>query len=854
MSKSDGMFRADGANSNLSPIIQSKQQVRSNSSPSTRPVINNKRTGNDFLLWDIFKPETFLQGESNTIGGDHISAMNTLGSSFTGSATPTSMISPTNNSDNKSGKKISSQFEVQSRTAPNSHRVKVINKVKSSVSKHSNAGRKKRRRRHFSCATCRKLKTKCIIQPGALCCDRCSRLGQKCVMPKEAFAKNSNLKLQSSNAIPSGSVIPNGKTSKPDIEIGSGIGEVQSKVDSLDSKMNTLMDMMDTLLDNRSMEAEHSNMESLGKNHVEDSSCNIMERYNGMAPLNAINKIHSCIFNGSSMGKDIFQQVLQQFIEFYSLNESVCLQLSRKFLETAHYWIVPGGISEIDREYVLRHPMNTCVYVTLELGFKDEHVSAKDETLLYSITRKLAANTSLSLPLSDHEIEALLYITIYGLSRRPQQRRKSANESRTKNHIGTFDEFDGWLLSSECFNHCIISLDLLNIQRRVSEDIFNDDDLFHLRIFNAACCCHYQYCVGYSRPSVIKRSYVDIHRLILQYPMATIGDAIKVAELELFQRVAVDIREVPSDNIEIRTIIMDSNPTKIVEFLDLSDWFRNWKRIISKDVTGALYLSFLFAKLSLTRQFLVNGKEMKSEDRQVAYNSTIRCAFDTINHLLQLPKDSIKGCPSFLLCEVVYACMTLFDYLKFMKDIERNMTISIISKVYWHLNKAGETTNLATDTIAKLIYKLVEMASNHQEIKYKKRPSFVGSGSITAQYMNRGHSTHRNTQQQTHVSPEDLPVSVRKHTHSPSSCQTLSETSTGDSNLGDQTESESKEDPREYERQSSPTIDQPTLASFSSISSTPKGAGTESHFQLPDVSNFKNFEEFFSDIFNDNPF
>ncbi|VEU23622.1 DEKNAAC104783 [Brettanomyces naardenensis] len=392
----------------------------------------------------------------------------------------------------------------------------------------------------------------------------------------------------------------------------------------------------------------------------------------------------------------------------------------------------------------------------------------------------------MAIPLSDHDIEALLYICTYGLTRR------SSNQQGTK--------IDSWMLSSLGFNHCIVSLDLRNILIRVSMGIFNDDDLFHLRIFNAICCCHYQFSVGYGRPVAIDSSYADLHKLILQFPTATVGDAIKVAELELYELLA---KESGQDSAGDDSYYESSTSSPILSFSSLTEWRSSWEKIISKDITQGLNLSYYFSHIMKGRRIIQEKGHQDDPTLPLAYNTACQYSFEIINRLLELPESSVRGTPSFHLSQIVYACATLFDFLDTMKPTERKMSLNLISKVYWHLNKSGEQINVATDTIARLIRKLVELASNHQPMEYKQTVGFVGTGSITEQYIRKRHIKRRDSQQQRRLSVEDLP-GLAKGGRVPI-----------------------KESPEPF-------------------STTPS---SDVEFQLPDVSNFENFEDFFYDIF-----
>ena len=163
-------------------------------------------------------------------------------------------------------------------------------------------------------------------------------------------------------------------------------------------------------------------------------------------------------------------------------------------------------------------------------------------------------------------------------------------------------------------------------------------------------------------------------------------------------------------------------------FDDLEEWYHNWGKIMSKDVTHGLQLSYYFAHVVLALQLMKyhgdgsrnkskggNNESLKNSARDVsvAHEQACKYSFCIIKLFLSLPKDSIKGSPLFLFCEIVYACVSLFDFRESMNMKKQKASLSAISKVYWHLNKAGEGINVATESIAGFVRKLVELAYNH---------------------------------------------------------------------------------------------------------------------------------------------
>ena len=246
-----------------------------------------------------------------------------------------------------------------------------------------------------------------------------------------------------------------------------------------------------------------------------------------------------------------------------------------------------------------------------------------------------------------------------------------------------------------------------------------------------------------------------------------------------------------------------------------------------------------------------------ARDVSVAHEQACKYSFCIIKLFLSLPKDSIKGSPLFLFCEIVYACVSLFDFRESMNMKKQKASLSAISKVYWHLNKAGEGINVATESIAGLVRKLVELANNHEKLKYEEAASFVGSGSITETYIRKRHIKRRDSQQQRHLSVEDLPALVREkrrrsslHFEGTKKGLQLKQCAT-DSSLD-------RNGALQNVRSAnvSPKYGKTRLLDSMLLEEQPESGDADvlagdNDIIIPDVTNFRSFEEFFYDIFNE---
>ncbi|KAG7884003.1 hypothetical protein KL938_002588 [Ogataea parapolymorpha] len=533
----------------------------------------------------------------------------------------------------------------------------------------------KKKRRIFSCESCRKLKTKCDYDASQGSCKRCLRLRLECSLVENG----TRLNRQEFEPTPS----------EP---ADSRLRRVEQAVESFDGKLTSLLDLV---------------KQSLGSGNQLDFSVahenELLANHDALAPLNVIKQIDSKLFNRASR-HDPFKRICDEFLRFYFDNERLCLELSRSFLEISHFWIIPGGITSIDRKYVLEHPFITCVFVLLAMCFDENYKYVQEQQQLYMLATKLLGIALVTEPLSDHDIEAILYISLYNIARKPKQ-----------------SEFDSWLLSSIGLKHLIISIDFKNISRRVGMNIFNEVDLFHLRIFNSMCSCHFQNSIGYARPIMLTSTYYDLFELTLKFPKATLGDAIKVAEIELYLGLS---RGLTSSAL---SYYVDG---ELLCFPEQHEWKQKWSKVIQKDVSQMLTFAYNFSHIMLARK-LVEKPDASRPELRVCYGTACQYSFETLNRFLLLSNNLVKGSPSFQLNLVVYACITLCDYLDTMGADERKMSLNLISKIYWHLNKVGEKMNDATDTIAKIVRKLVDIANETHSQSAKARNSSQNSETLS---------------------------------------------------------------------------------------------------------------------------
>lgn len=643
----------------------------------------------------------------------------------------------------------------------------------------------KRKRKTFSCDNCRQLKTKCVsnILGG---CERCSRLKIECNLSSTKPYTSSETIEKLGNISETIKSVANESLKNESVRLKN----IEDNIIKMNQNIECLVEMQSQTknliknLDKNSVSqnntgdgipqsvnylnnSNHSGIFGVnfnknvsyerGRQFSNDGSlmsssdtetpnigsfvelkAQLPQRKDKSAPLNLIESVETSIFGKNLNGnRSDFIRALDKFTEFYLKNDALCLELSKEFLDFSHYYIIPGGISVIDREYVLEHPMITCVFVLIAMANSKEYKNSEKMHEVEQLLKNILFSINDKYPLSDHDIEAILYICMYNIC-----------------------DIDLWLLSGIGIMHFFISVDLRSIiDRVVDKAIYFDDDLFHLRILNSLCSCHLEYAVGKGRNTLINEILWKVHGLSILFPKATIGDAIQVSKLDFFQ----NLIKLYLNNDYFIDFQNDKIDEQKVEVKELSKWKHKWKKIIAKDVSKITSYTYHFGYILLSRKYIdtAGNNDSDNASNKLALKTAIAHSFDLLEIFVHTSIEFIKNIPDFQLQEIVYASLTLMEYLSRMNANEKELTISYISKTYWYLNKRGQEMNDLTNTIAIIVKKLVEMAGEDKELQIYSTEvidkGFIGSGSHTG--MGRYRELRvRDTPQQRRLSREDLPL------------------------------------------------------------------------------------------------
>lgn len=553
----------------------------------------------------------------------------------------------------------------------------------------SGSGAPKRKRKTFSCASCRKLKTRCDFEPQVGKCHRCNVLKLECSLTHERKSEidQSLDGADDENEDTTGSV-SNGH-----------IRKLETEILGMKEKLNLLCDVL--------VDKKPVNDKIRGNSDYEyfkgmKSKVNYLDNSTNNSPWNVINGIDIKLFKRFKKYEIFAKLCKEDFINgFFEKNEDFCLRLANNFLNKAHFWIIPGGLTKIDKSYVIKNPFITSVFILISLNFDHEGIESpiEDELQrkLYWIVRKILGLAMTITPLTDHDSEAILYCSIYSIARKSEQ-----------------PQLDTWLISGSGIKQMMIATKFHDLLKRSELKNFDMTDLFHLRIWNSLCISHVQNSIGYGRPFLISDDYFAICELILKFPQINIEDNVKYAELQI-SRLCYDLFY--EKKLMLEVIRLDQFKTveeniQVVEFHKLHDWYCNNEALIDQDISNILMFCYEFYHIILTKRIISAFSEDGEDYRVVKFqkiglNSIIHYSHALINRFLNLETFLIKGSPNFLLNIIIYTSLTLYENLINMIEADKRNSINLITKIYWKLNQIGELQNDATDTVGKIIKNLV---------------------------------------------------------------------------------------------------------------------------------------------------
>ncbi|KAJ5302813.1 Transcriptional activator of proteases prtT [Penicillium atrosanguineum] len=456
------------------------------------------------------------------------------------------------------------------------------------------------RRSMTACNTCRKLKTRCDLDPRGHACRRCLSLRLECELPETQdrfFQDNVSTWSEANAAIPS----------------------IEERLVSLERGMGEMINLM------RQMANQSSNASGSPNSHAARSLDDSPSEHGqvpsfSLKPVQLIRDLQIECFNGRdnyTTDVDLLGDIVSQGI----IDAKLSLKLIELFAEYFGPWVSIDLSSGIQRTDTLL--FNTaCLLASRYLpGMPSNTVHEISLQVQHAVTKALWRKT----PLSNDCLQALALLCLYP----------------TSSHKEGF--MDGWLLSGISVNHALLSFTFLN--QPSNKSILSDEILSQLRIWNTFCLTHLHSALGYGRSVNVQPHYLDLCTRILDHPRATSEDGRILAEIQLY-RIALKLQNDPQR-------LRFAEP----EYEEIERWKIEWAHLLSNEGSSTLELSLWFSQLLLHRTATRLRPESDRLAPEICSNARL-----IISRSLQTRFSAAPGLTDNVYYILGYAALTLCDY------------------------------------------------------------------------------------------------------------------------------------------------------------------------------------------------
>ncbi|OQE22099.1 hypothetical protein PENFLA_c013G10457 [Penicillium flavigenum] len=344
------------------------------------------------------------------------------------------------------------------------------------------------RRSMTACHTCRKLKTRCDVDPRGHSCRRCLSLRLDCELPEttERFQDNAST-WSDATAIPS----------------------IEERLVSLERGMGEMIHLMRQIV-NRSPSMPCSPTFQT-RNHSIDgtsSSDSMSSSFYPLKPAQLIRDLQAECFGERDhlSDADILGDIVTQGI----VDSKLSVKLIELFVEHFGHWVSINHSSSIQRSNTLL--FNTaCLLASRYLPGLPQH-TVRDISLY--VQHAVAKVLWKPPPMTSDMLQALTLLCLYSTS------------------IHKEGLMDDWLLSGISINHALISFNFLNT---LPGDNLNPDELLaQLRLWNTLCATQLHSALANGRTVNIQQQYINQCPRILEHAGATPEDGRIVAEIQLY--------------------------------------------------------------------------------------------------------------------------------------------------------------------------------------------------------------------------------------------------------------------------------------------------------------------------------
>ncbi|KAJ5899752.1 Transcriptional activator of proteases prtT [Penicillium taxi] len=456
------------------------------------------------------------------------------------------------------------------------------------------------RRSMTACNTCRKLKTRCDLDPRGHACRRCLSLRLECELPETPDRYHDNAFWSDANA---------------------AIPSLEERLVSLEHGMGEMIDLMRHMVKSSSSSSPNANTHVTRNNSIDEAmSDSRTGPLFALKPVQFIRDLQAECFGERdhfSSEADLMGDVVSQGI----VDAKLSLKLIELFVDYFSPWVSIDHASNIQRNDTLL--FNTaCLLASRYLpGMPPNTTHDISLQVQHAVTKTLWRKT----PLTNDLLQALALLCLYP----------------TAGHKEGF--MDGWLLSGISINHALTSFTFLNdLPNKV---ILTDEMLSQMRLWNTFCLTHLHSALGYGRTVNVQLHYLDHCPRILDNPRATQEDGRIVAEIQLY-RIALRIQNTPQ-----RLQFVEA------EYEEIEKWKLEWAHLLTSEGQSILELSIWFCQLLLHRTAVRLQQSTDLFAAEICSNARL-----IVSRSMQTRFSAAPGLIDHVYYILGYAALTLCDY------------------------------------------------------------------------------------------------------------------------------------------------------------------------------------------------
>ncbi|CAG8226775.1 unnamed protein product [Penicillium olsonii] len=470
------------------------------------------------------------------------------------------------------------------------------------------------RRSMTACNTCRKLKTRCDVDPRGHACRRCLSLRLECELPETNDRFQDNVSTWSdASAIPS----------------------IEERLVSLERGMGEMIHLMRQMV-NHSPTMSSSFTSQARSNSIDGAVSNdsLSSSLYSIKPAQLIRDLQAECFGERdhfSADADTLDVVTQgiidsklsvKMIELWvssHLMKKVTANNTDSFVEYFGHWVSVDHPSSIQRNTLLFNM--ACLLASRYLpGLPQQTVRDISVHVQHAVAKMLWKPP----PLTHDMLQALTLLCLYSTSVQKE---------------GLMDD---WLLSGISINHALISFNFLNSP---TGDPSPDGILSQMRLWNTLCVTQLHSALANGRSVNIQPQYIDQCPRILENAGATPDDGRIVAEIQLY-RIALKLQHSPHR-------LQFAEP----DYEEIERWKMEWAHLLASTEDSSLELNLWFCQLLLHRTATRIQLDSDRLVPEICGNARL-----VISKFLQTSFSSAPALIDHIYFIVGYAALTLCDY------------------------------------------------------------------------------------------------------------------------------------------------------------------------------------------------